>query len=88
MVGYFAGLVRIDARRSALIVIAAVAGLSAFAVMAFAVMGLIFGDERVRPTLYVETLIGTVLYDLLLTPFVIPVVMALARRTEVGPVRV
>lgn len=88
LVGYFAGLVRIDARRSALIVIATVAVLSAFAVTAFAVMGLIFGDSRVEWDLYVETLIGTVLYDLLLTPFVLPLVMALARRTETGPVRV
>lgn len=88
LVGYLAGLVRIDARRSALIVIATVAVLSAFAVTAFAVMGLIFGDSRVQWDIYVETLIGTVLYDLLLTPFVLPLVMALARRTDTAPVRV
>lgn len=87
-VGYLAGLIQLDARRSALIVTAAVAGLSAFAVTAFTVIGLIFGDSRIESDLFVQNLIGTVLYDLLLTPFVIPVVMALARRTESGPVRV
>lgn len=72
----------------ALLVLAVVAGLSAFTVVAFAGIGLLFGDERVTSELFVESLVSTVLYDLLLTPLVIPAVMALARRTEAGPVRV
>jgi rod shape-determining protein MreD len=88
LAGYIAGQVRLDARRSALIVLAVVAGLSAFTVAAFAGVGLLFGDERVTTDLFVRSLVSTVLYDLFLTPFVIPVVMALARRTESGPVRV
>lgn len=88
LVGYLAGQVRMDSRRSALIVVASVAGLSAFAVLAFAGLGLLFGDPRVTWDVFTASLIGTVLYDLLLAPFVIPAVMALARRTEVDPSRV
>jgi len=65
-----------------------VAGLSAFAVIAFAGLGLLFGDERVTSDIFISSLIGTVLYDLLLAPFVIPAVMALSRRTEIDPSRV
>ena len=88
LVGYLAGQVRMDARRSAVIVIAVVAALSAFAIVAFAGLGLLFGDERVTNDIFTASLIATVLYDLLLAPFVIPAVMALARRTEVDPSRV
>jgi rod shape-determining protein MreD len=88
LVGYLAGQVRMDARRSAVIVIAMVAALSAFAVIAFAGLGLLFGDSRITADLFTSNLVATVLYDLLLAPFVIPAVMAMARRTEVDPSRV
>lgn len=82
LVGYICGQIRMDSRRSPFVSVAAVALLSAFAVIAFAGVGLLFGDGRITAQVFMSTLIGTVLYDLLLAPFVIPVVMALARRTE------
>ncbi len=71
-----------------LLVVAVVAGLSAFAVVAYAGIGLLLGDARVTGELFTTSLIATVLYNLLLAPFVIPAVMVLARRTEVDPTRV
>lgn len=86
LVGYLAGQFRMDARRSALIVVALVAGLSVFAVTAFSGIGLLVGDERITAALFVDNLAGTVLYDLFLAPFVVPAAMALARRTELAPI--
>jgi rod shape-determining protein MreD len=85
LVGSLAGQVTIDARRSVLRVLAVVAGLSAVSVVLYAGVGLLFGDSRVTADLFVSILLSTVLYDLLLAPFVIPGVMALARRTAVNP---
>jgi rod shape-determining protein MreD len=85
LVGYLAGQVRVDARRSALVVLGAVAGLAALAALLFAGLGLLFGDPRISSDVVVSTMVSSVLYDLLLAPFVIPGVMALARRTALNP---
>lgn len=85
VVGYLAGQVQIDARRSAFIVLGAVAGLAALAALLFAGLGVLFGDPRITTELVVSTTLSSVLYDLLLAPFVIPGVMALARRTALNP---
>lgn len=85
LVGYLAGQVQVDARRSAVTVLAAVAVLSAVAVVVYAGVGLLFDDPRITADMFVSTLVSAVLYDLLLAPFVIPGVMALARRTAVNP---
>ncbi len=85
VIGYLAGQIQVDARRSALIVLGAVAGLSALAALLFAAVGLLFGDPRVSGDLVVSTTVSSVLYDLLLAPFVIPGVMALTRRTALNP---
>ncbi len=85
VIGYLAGQIQIDARRSALIVLGAVAGLAALSSLLFAGVGLLFGDPRVSGELVVSTTLSSVLYDLLLAPFVIPGVMALARRTALNP---
>ena len=84
VVGYLAGQVQLDVRRSVWVVMWTVAGLSVLAPLLFAGLGLLFGDERIEGQLVVSTTISTVLYDLLLAPFVIPGVMALARRTAVN----
>ncbi len=85
VVGYLAGQVQIDARRSAFIVLGSVAGLSALAALLFAGLGVLFGDPRITADIVVSTTLSSVLYDLLLAPFVIPGVMALARRTALNP---
>lgn len=85
VVGYVAGQIQVDARRSALIVLGAVAGLAALAAVLFAGLGLLFGDPRITGDVFVSTAVSSVLYDLLLAPFVIPGVMALTRRTALNP---
>ena len=84
VVGYLAGQIELDARRPVWTVMGAVAGLSALAVLLFAGLGLLFGDERIEASVVMATALSTVLYDLLLTPFVIPGVMALTRRTAIN----
>ncbi|HEX5016693.1 MAG TPA: rod shape-determining protein MreD [Actinomycetes bacterium] len=84
VVGYLAGQVQLDVRRSVWVVMAAVAGLSAVSVLLFAGLGLLFGDERIEASIVVSATVSTVLYDLLLAPFVIPGVMALTRRTAIN----
>ena len=88
VVGYIAGQIQIDARRSAVIVLGAVAGLAALAALLFAGLGVLFGDPHITAELVVSTTVSSVLYDLLLAPFVIPGVMALARRTALNPTTV
>jgi rod shape-determining protein MreD len=85
VIGYLAGQIQVDARRSALIILGAVAGLAALSSLLFAGVGLLFGDPRITGELVVSTTVSSVLYDLLLAPFVIPGVMALARRTALNP---
>jgi rod shape-determining protein MreD len=84
VIGYLAGQIQLDVRRPVWIVMGAVAGLSALAIVLFAGVGLLFGDERVEPAVVVATTVSTVLYDLLLAPFVSPGVMALTRRTAIN----
>lgn len=84
VIGYLAGQVQLDVRRSVWVIMATVAGLSALASLLFGGLGLLFGDDRVEGQIVVATTVSTVLYDLLLAPFVIPGVMALARRTAVN----
>jgi rod shape-determining protein MreD len=84
IIGYLAGQVQLDVRRSVWVVMATVGGLSALSVLLFAGLGLLFGDERVEASGVVATMVSIVLYDLLLAPFVIPGVMALTRRTAIN----
>jgi rod shape-determining protein MreD len=84
LVGYLAGQVQLDVRRSVWVVMGTVAGLSALAPLLFASVGLLFGDQRIEAQLVLSTTVSIVLYDLLLAPFVIPGVMALTRRTAVN----
>ena len=85
VIGYLAGLIQVDAKRSAWIVLGTVAGLATLAALLFAGLGLLFGDARISGDLVVSTMVSSVLYDLLLAPFVIPGVMALTRRTAINP---
>jgi rod shape-determining protein MreD len=85
IVGCLAGQVQLDARRSVWVVLGAVAGLSATAALLYAGVGVLFGDPRVTSELVVSTTVSLVLYDLLLAPFVVPGVIALARRTALNP---
>jgi rod shape-determining protein MreD len=82
VVGYLAGLARRDARWSTTATIVVVAAGSFVGTSLFALTGLILRDPGVRIETVVQVLPLAVLYDLLLMPFVVPVVLAVLRRLE------
>jgi rod shape-determining protein MreD len=85
VVGYVAGHVRQgsrqDARPSATTVVATVAASSFVGTSVFALSGIVLGDPIGIPEL-LEVIAVAMLWDVLLTPFVLPPVMALFRRLE------
>ena len=85
VVGYLAALVRQDARGSALAAVLVVASGSFVATSLFALTGFVLGDPRVSVAAVLEVLPFTVLYDVLLTPFVVPVSIWLLSRLEPAP---
>lgn len=85
--GFAAGLARDQAERSVLLQVAVVGGIVASALAAYALIGAGTGDPRVTTEAVASTLPFAVLYDLLLTPFVLPGVGALARHVDRRTVR-
>lgn len=82
IVGYLVGLLEDPEETSVLTTILVVAGGSAGVVLLYAGVGGLLGDARVTPSATMHSLIGTVVYDVVLAPLVVPVVSALARRLE------
>jgi rod shape-determining protein MreD len=82
VVGYLAGLVRYDARSSALAAVAVVAAGSFIATSTFALTGLLLGDPAVSVSAVLHILPITVFYDVLLTPFVLPVSIVMLSRLQ------
>jgi rod shape-determining protein MreD len=80
VVGYGIGLLRDEAERSTLVPLAVIAGASAVSVLGYAVTGEILGDPQAASSPVLHRLAGAVLYDLLLTPFIFPLVSGLMRR--------
>jgi rod shape-determining protein MreD len=85
VVGYLAGLVRHDARASALAAVVVVAASSFVATSLFALSGLVLGDPGVSIAGVLHVLPLTVLYDVLLTPFVVPAAVVLLDQLEPAP---
>jgi rod shape-determining protein MreD len=82
VVGYLAGLVEDVEERSVLTTVAVVAVASAAAVTVFAAIGALVGDGRITGVAVGHSLVATVLYDVVLAPFIVPVVSGAVRRTE------
>ncbi|HET6628118.1 MAG TPA: rod shape-determining protein MreD [Nocardioidaceae bacterium] len=82
VVGYLAGRVRHDARTSAIAAIIAVAASSFVGTSVFALSGLVLQDPAVPVTEALGVVPVAVIYDVLLTPFVLPLMMRLFRRLE------
>jgi rod shape-determining protein MreD len=80
--GYLSGLVEDVEERSVLTTVAVVAASSAAVVIAFAGLGALLGDARITVTAVWDSLVATVIYDVVLAPFVVPVVSGAARRAE------
>lgn len=82
LAGYLAGRVRQDAGQSAVASIITVAATSFVATSVFALSGLLLRDQSVSVGQALQVIPVSLAYDVLLTPFVLPLVMRLFRRIE------
>lgn len=80
--GYLAGRVRQDAGQSALASIATVAATSFVASSIFALGGLLMRDDSVTVGRALQVIPLGVGYDVLVAPFVLPMLMRILKRTE------
>jgi rod shape-determining protein MreD len=78
--GYVVGLFRDEARDSVFFSLAAVAAAAAVATLLYGALGGILGDARIDTHAILGGVPFSILYDVLLAPFVVPWVMSLARR--------
>lgn len=82
VVGYLAGRVRHDARTSALAAVVTVAASSFVGTSIFALSGMVLGDPGLPVTEALAVIPTAVLYDVLVTPFLLPLLMRVFRRLE------
>lgn len=86
IVGYLAGMLDAGEESSVLTIIGVVAAASVAVVLLFAALGDLLGDARITAGVTLHALAGTVVYDVVLAPFLVPPISAAARRLEpVGP---
>jgi rod shape-determining protein MreD len=86
LVGYLAGRVRQDLKPAATTVVLTVAASSFIGTSVFAISGLLLRDPVIPVAEMIEVILIAVVWDVLLTPFVLPPVMMLFRRLQ--PARV
>ena len=79
LAAYVAGRVRQDASRSTTVALVTVAAASFLATSVFTLSGMALGDTTVDPTAALRVVAVSVVYDLLLAPFVLPLVFGLLR---------
>ena len=82
VVGYVAGLMRQDTRSSATTVVATVATCSLVGTSVYALSGLVLGDAVAGSGELIRVILVALLWDVLLTPLVLPGVMRLLTRLE------
>ena len=82
VVGYLAGLVEDVEERSVLTTVAMVAIASGVAVILYAGVGGLVGDHRITANAVAHSLASTVIYDVVLAPFVVPLIAIAVRRAE------
>ncbi|MGW8554235.1 rod shape-determining protein MreD [Streptomyces tubercidicus] len=87
VIGYAAGLTKPESgrHRSATLPLIVVIGAAIVSTLMYAGVGALVGDTAARHVGIVGLLLSATLYDLLLAPFVVPLLMAAARRTEGEP---
>ena len=83
LVAFLAARVRQDVRPTALAVVGTVAASSFAATSVFALSGMLLADPAMSVTGLLEVVLVAVLWDVLLTPFVLPPLMRLF--TRLGP---
>jgi rod shape-determining protein MreD len=86
VVGYLAGRVRNDAGTSAVAALVTVAACSFVGTSVFALSGMLLRDPSVPAVEALRVIPVAVLYDVLVTPFLLPLLMRLFRRLQ--PLRV
>lgn len=85
---YLAGLVRRDAGESAMAAVATVAGCSFIATSLFALSGLVLGDPGVTVARVFTVVPLSVVYDVIVAPVVMPLVLLVFRRLDPRPLEV
>jgi rod shape-determining protein MreD len=85
LVGYLAGQAMGETRRSAFVPLVVVAGAAAASVLLYAGLGAVMGDTHVTWVAVSALLPTSVLYDVVLSAFVVPAVLVLANRVEPDP---
>ncbi|WP_066949755.1 rod shape-determining protein MreD [Streptomyces lushanensis] len=87
VIGYLAGLARPEKgqMRSALAPMTAVVVAAVGSTLLYAAVGALVGDTAARHVGLAGLLFSAAVYDLLLAPFVVPLIMWLARRAENDP---
>ncbi len=84
LVGWFTGRAGDSVEGSAWLPLVVVAAGIVASLVGYAVVGWLIGDVRVSVSVAVHAFPAAVFYDVLFSPFVVPAVMALARRFEVS----
>jgi rod shape-determining protein MreD len=82
VVGYLAGRVRQDARTSALAAVVTVAACSFVGTSIFALSGMVLHDPSVPASAALRVVPIAVAYDVIVSPFVLPLLLKLFRRLE------
>lgn len=87
LVGYLAGLLEDVEERSVLSTVFVVAMGAAIAVVVYAGLGVLVGDPTVTVHATVQGVVASVVYDVILAPFVVPLVSAASHRLEPAGLR-
>jgi cell shape-determining protein MreD len=82
VVGYLAGMLDAGEESSVATIIGVVAAASVAVVLLFAALGNLLGNAHISGGATLHALAGTVVYDVVLAPFVVPLVSSAARRLE------
>jgi len=82
LVGWLAGRVRQDARPTATAVLATVAVSSFVGTSVFALSGIVLGDASLGVPELLRVILVAIVWDVALTPFVLPLLMSAFRRLE------
>lgn len=87
LIGYLAGLAKPDTGqlRTALGPMVVVVGAAVTTTLLYAGVGALVGDTAARHVGLTNLVVTSAIYDLLLAPFTVPLIMALARRAENDP---
>jgi rod shape-determining protein MreD len=82
VVGWVAGRVRQDVRPTAVAVVVTVAASSFIGTSVFAITGMLLQDPVLDVSQLLQVILVAVLWDVLLTPFVLPPVMTMFNRLQ------